>query len=65
MVKDILLNVLNTQWWNYSWFPDLSEFTGMVVFMFWWGLALLVALIPLAIIIFFIVAIFVGILESL
>ena len=41
--------VLSASWWEYSWFPSIDAFWGMVAFMFWWGLALLVALIPLLI----------------
>lgn len=39
------------EWWEYSWHPSLAEFGGMVAFMFWWGLAALIAVIPLGILI--------------
>ncbi len=53
MVKDIVLGALYAGWWDYSWYPSPGKFTTMVVFMFWWGLALVVALIPLSVIALF------------
>ena len=37
--------------WSEWWFPGVDRFIEMIAFMFWWGLALIVALIPLAIVV--------------
>lgn len=37
--------------WNSWWFPGLSEFLDMVSQAFWWSLAVVVGVIPAAIVI--------------
>lgn len=57
MLQLILNNLLPTvEWWEYSWHPSLAEFGGMLAFMFWWGLASLIFVIPLGILILLVVA---------
>ena len=35
-----------------SWLPDPGQFINMIVFMFWWILAFMIAAIPIVIVLF-------------